>query len=91
MQFEYDQKKSDSNFEKHGIDFETAQALWDESTVEFKANVRGENRFKVIGRIYGEYWAAIITKRKSRIRLISVRKATTRERSAYDRHINNQR
>ena len=89
MQFEFDSNKSESNFEKHGIDFETAQAIWDGSTVEFRANVKGEGRSKVIGRLSGEYWAAIITTRGERTRIISVRKATANERSAYDRFINN--
>ena len=30
MQFEYDPNKSDSNLEKHGIDFEEAQELWND-------------------------------------------------------------
>ncbi|MCI8425901.1 MAG: BrnT family toxin, partial [Adlercreutzia sp.] len=29
MEFEYDVNKSISNQEKHGINFEEAQALWD--------------------------------------------------------------
>ncbi len=28
--FEYDENKSQSNFIKHGIDFVTAQQLWDD-------------------------------------------------------------
>ena len=30
MEFEYDRSKSDSNREKHGIDFVEAQILWDD-------------------------------------------------------------
>lgn len=30
LRFEYDQRKSDSNEAKHGIDFEEAQRLWDD-------------------------------------------------------------
>ncbi|MFZ5821980.1 MAG: BrnT family toxin, partial [Chloroflexota bacterium] len=38
MPFEYDPHKSDSNRAKHGIDFEQAQALWnDESHLEIPA------------------------------------------------------
>ena len=88
MQFEYDPSKSASNLEKHGIDFEEAQTLWDGTTVEFEANVRGERRTKAIGKIYGLYYAAIYTMRNGRTRIISVRRATQAERSAYDRHEN---
>jgi len=31
MKFEYDPNKSITNMEKHGIDFEEAQALWKDS------------------------------------------------------------
>ena len=89
MQFEYDSNKSESNLDKHGIDFETAKELWDGDTVEFKANVKGESRSKVIGRISGEYWAAIVNVRGGKTRIISVRRATQDERRAYDRYINN--
>lgn len=88
MQFEYDSNKSESNLEKHGIDFEYAQALWDDVTVEFAANVKGESWTKAIGRIGGEYWAAIYTMRGEALRIISVRAATPEERSAYDRYAN---
>ena len=86
--FEYDPTKSESNLDKHGIDFETAQLLWADRTVEFKANVKGENRSKILGRIAGEYWAAIVTYRDDRVRIISVRKATKEEKSTYDRIVN---
>ena len=88
MQLKCDSEKGEGNLGTHGIDFETAQALRDGSTVEFKANAKGENRSKVLGRIAGEYWAAIVTMRGKRTRIISVRKATPRERSTDDRYIN---
>lgn len=34
MQFEYDPNKSKSNKEKHGIDFDEAQALWENDTIK---------------------------------------------------------
>ena len=89
MRFEYDPNKSAANLDRHGIDFEYAQALWDDATVEFTANVKGEGRTKAIGRIGGEYWAAIYTMRGEALRIISVRAATPEERSAYDRYANN--
>ena len=33
MQFEYDPNKSKSNKEKHGIDFDEAQELWNGKTI----------------------------------------------------------
>ena len=88
MQFEYDPRKSASNLEKHGVDFEYIQALWDDVTVEVAANVRGESRTKTIGRINGEYWAVFTTLRGNATRIISARPATADEKSAYDRYKN---
>ena len=33
MEFEFDPQKSESNKKKHGIDFNEAQALWDDPEV----------------------------------------------------------
>ena len=89
MLFEYDPKKSETNLEKHGIDFEEAQRLWDGEVLTVKAEIKGESRFKAIGRIAGEYWMVCFTFRGIRRRIISVRRATPKERAAYDRFINN--
>ncbi|WP_296010938.1 BrnT family toxin [uncultured Adlercreutzia sp.] len=89
MEFEYDVNKSISNQEKHGINFEEAQALWDAPHfVVSVAKVTGEEREIVVGRIEGEYWTAVTTWRGASMRIISVRRATGKERSAYDRYYN---
>jgi hypothetical protein len=33
MEFEYDERKSQANLAKHGIDFVSAQALWEDRDV----------------------------------------------------------
>ena len=83
--FEYDANKSRSNKEKHGIDFEEAQALWQDpniATVKFDSTV--EPRFGVIGMIEGKCWTAVITYRGENIRLISVRRSRRNEVRAYE-------
>ena len=48
MRFEYDPDKSSANRQKHGIDFEEAQALWtDPNLLEIPARVLDEPRFLV--------------------------------------------
>ena len=85
MQFEYDQQKSVSNKEKHGIDFEEAQALWDDvNAVELKINYVAEPRFLVIGMLEGKVWTAVITYRGDNIRIISVRRARKNEVRTYE-------
>ncbi len=85
MRFEYDPRKSASKKDKHGLDFEAAQALWqDAGRIEIDARVAGERRVVTIGRIGGKLWAAIFTLRGDNIRLISVRRARDKETEWYD-------
>lgn len=83
--FEYDETKSQSNRLKHGIDFEEAQALWDDPMLlEIPAKTADEPRFLVIGLIDSKHWSAVITYRADRLRLISVRRARTEEVALYE-------
>lgn len=84
-EFEFDDDKSRTNLEKHGIDFEVAQELWrDPDLLEIQANTQGETRFLVIGRIGAKHWSAVVTYRDGRVRLISVRRARKREVELYE-------
>ncbi len=86
MEFEFDEAKSRTNKDKHGIDFAEAQALWlDEMFVEIPARTVDEERFLVVGVISGKHWSAIITYRGKRIRIISVRRSRTEEVEIYER------
>ncbi len=83
--FEFDHNKSQSNKDKHGIDFETAKLLWlDPLLIEIPANTSDEPRFLVIGRISEKYWSAIITYRNDNIRIISVRRSRSEEVKIYE-------
>ena len=85
ISFEFDAEKSDSNREKHGIDFVEAQGLWnDPMLLEIPAKTEDEPRFLVIGQIEGKHWSAVITYRGSNVRLISVRRARTEEVAFYE-------
>jgi uncharacterized DUF497 family protein len=85
MEFEWDAAKGASNAEKHGIAFETAQALWaDPALLVVPARTTDEPRWLAVGRIAGRHWSAIFTWRDDRIRLISVRAARKEEIAAYE-------
>lgn len=85
MPFEYDPHKSQLNHEKHGIDFEEAQALWkDENRLEIPARTVDEPRSLLIGQINGIMWSAVITYRDDNIRIISVRRSRTEEVVLYE-------
>jgi uncharacterized DUF497 family protein len=83
---EYDQTKSQTNQQKHGINFIEAQQLWeDDNLLEFPARkVENEERFFAIGIINQKYWTAVITYRTDIIRIISVRRSRTEEIKVYE-------
>jgi uncharacterized DUF497 family protein len=84
MLFEFDPNKSAANKDKHGIDFDEAQALWDDDRrIENDTSFHGEVRFMATGRIGERMWTAIFTMREERVRLISVRRARNEEIQRY--------
>ncbi|MCV6587570.1 MAG: BrnT family toxin [Marinobacterium sp.] len=83
--FEYDLRKSQSNLEKHGIDFDSAQELWqDADLIEVSANSSDEPRSLVIGVIGNKHWSAVITHRTPNIRIIAVRRSRKAEVALYE-------
>ena len=83
--FEFDENKSRLNALKHSIDFIEAQKLWqDLDLAEINANSKDEPRYIAIGLIKGKFWTAICTKRKHRIRIISVRRSRKDEVALYE-------
>jgi len=86
MKFEWDENKSHSNKEKHGIAFEAATQLWnDKDRIEIQTSFPGENRSILIARIENKPWTAIFTERGDAIRIISVRRARNKEAKLYER------
>lgn len=85
MEFEFDQKKSRVNQEKHGLDFREAQSLWDDpDLLEVPARTTDEPRFLIIGKIGGRHWSGVITYRNERVRIISVRRSRAEEVALYE-------
>lgn len=83
--FEYDDKKSEINKHKHGLDFIEAQELWkDPDIIQIMANSDTESRYLVIGNIGNKIWSAVITYRGEKIRIISVRRARNSEVTIYE-------
>ena len=83
--FEYDERKSQANLKKHGIDFVEAQLLWEDPfLIEIPAKTEDEPRFLVIGRIRAKHWSAVVTPRETKIRIISVRRSRKEEVAIYE-------
>lgn len=84
MDFEYDPEKSKSNKPKHGLDFETAQMLWQDcDRLVFPAQSESEPRWALLGLLDEKVWVAFYTIRGSAIRLISGRRARHNEEQKY--------
>jgi uncharacterized protein len=84
MMFEYAPEKSRANLEKHGIDFEQAQTLWqDPDGLDVPSRYPEEIRRLWIAARDGKLWTSIYTVREGNIRIISVRRSRENERNAY--------
>jgi uncharacterized DUF497 family protein len=84
MTFEWDNEKNLSNQAKHGIDFDTARALWnDGNRVEVQSSYPLESRSILIGKLDKKLWTAIFTRRGNALRIISIRRARKREENLY--------
>lgn len=85
MRFEWDEDKNQRNFEKHGIDFETAMLVFNDmqriEIYDFEHSTE-EDRYNTIGMV-NDVLFVVYTERKDNIRLISARLATRTERSLY--------
>ena len=88
MKFEYDEKKSQINKEKHNIDFVEAQKLWqDEEALVIPANiVDNEIRYALISKILTKCFVVIFTIREDINRIISVRRCRKNEEKNYEKN-----
>jgi uncharacterized DUF497 family protein len=85
--FEWDANKNKSNIEKHKIDFNDAKLVFEDPKRKVTPDKRrdyGEDRYKVVGKIFGAIISVIFTLRNSLIRIISARKASLNEREEYN-------
>jgi uncharacterized DUF497 family protein len=81
MEFEWDEAKSETNFSKHGFDFEHATEIFDGPTRQYvDPRPWGEQRVVVTGQVRGEFITVVYTRRNGRYRIISARPARRSER-----------
>lgn len=86
--FEWDEDKAKANFKKHKVSFEEGKTIFNDPflfTFPDDKHSVNEERFINIGlSAQGPILVLTHTERKSKIRIISCRKATPRERSFYE-------
>ena len=92
MEFEWDDSKNQRNAEKHFITFEEATTIFagEVLTVADERYDYGEPRFLSLGELrIGEAVVIVVvhTERQKRVRLISARKASRKERRRYYDHV----
>ena len=90
IRFEWDEARNRSNKKKHGIDFETAQLIFeDPHCISFVERVSdGEERWHAIGSIENIIVIVVVHTYREEvsdevIRIISARRATRHERKLY--------
>jgi uncharacterized DUF497 family protein len=88
MEFEWHSSKATRNLSKHGVSFEEATEVFADqlsSTAADPDHSIGEGRFVIFGTTAaGRHIAVAFTERGDRIRIISARPMTRRERKAYE-------
>ena len=90
MEFEWDQSKAAANLKKHGVSFEEAKTVFNNSLAvifDDKAHSIDEQREIIIGHSQQNLLLLIsFTERSNAIRIISARLATRKEREDYERN-----
>ncbi len=90
MEFEWDDRKNGANIRKHGVSFEIARRVFERPHLT-RLDLRrdyGEDRYVSIGEVDGVAVVVVAhTRREGRIRLISARPASRRERQAWHEYL----
>jgi len=86
--FEWDPAKAETNLRRHGVAFEEAVTVFGDPlslTIGDSLHSAGEHRFIIAGRSQqGRILVVVHTERGERIRIISARRATKRERRQHE-------
>ena len=90
MEFEWDEAKNQANIRQHGVSFEIAKHIFDRRvlTSPDRRKNYGEDRYVSIGQVgHAALIVVAHTRRDGRIRLISARPASRKERQKYHEKI----
>jgi uncharacterized DUF497 family protein len=87
VEFEWDERKARTNLRRHRVDFADAATVFeDDRAVTVTDEAPDEERYSTIGLdALGRELVVIYTVRGRRIRIISARRATRRERAEYEK------
>ena len=86
--FEWDPQKAKNNIEKHGVSFEEASTVFQDTlslTIDDPLHSKSEERLILVGMSGKNRLLVVVhTEREDNIRIISARKATKEERESYE-------
>lgn len=84
--FEWDEKKRAANLANHGVDFRVAAGIFAGPVIEAPDDRQdyGEQRYRALGCVAGQYFVVVYTWRGEHRRLISAWKAGRDERERYE-------
>jgi hypothetical protein len=88
MQIEFDPVKSVKNERVRGLPFAEAAPLFNGPRLEWEDRRKdyGEVRFNTLGEIEGRVFFVTFTRREEAVRIISFRRANTKETRLYRQH-----
>ena len=88
LNFEWDEQKATINKNKHGVSFEEANTVFGDPlslTIDDPLHSRSEQQFIIIGRSIRQRTVVVVyVERRNKIRIISARLATSREKKTYE-------
>jgi len=87
LEFEWDASKARLNYVKHGVRFDDAIAVFRDPVAKLfddPDHSNTEERMILVGHAGGRLLVVAFTERHGRIRVISARRATARERQDYE-------
>lgn len=91
LQFEWDPNKADANLAKHGVSFEEALTVFADPLARIfddKQHSEQERREIIIGHSVGQHLLLVcFVEVDRRVRLLSARRTTRREREDYEEEI----
>jgi uncharacterized DUF497 family protein len=89
MRFSYNYEKNLVNKKKHGISLQEAEKLWNSTHIIVPAkDIKGEQRYFIIGKIRNKVHVAILVQKKKSIRIISCHRADKKLERIYNEKIN---
>ena len=90
LTFEWDEQKAEQNLRKHKVSFEEAKTIFGDPfsiTIPDPEHSASESRYVDIGySSQGQLLVVVYTEREPNIRIICCRRATQRERRAYEEY-----